>query len=320
MSVTLLATQVPLPTTFSTLDLLDDAENSTGLNGCEVLRKFAQGDDTTVPSYLNRDMFAIELLGRYGAGSYGIAKGLAIATAASLNLPVTAGHFMLDVPVEIPAATSINLPDNTARVFVFIQQDGTLAYSTSPTIGLPSQAYGLLGSCVTSGGVITSVDDSGVLRLRGGVVWRQTADIGAPFDAPPSTISFWTLTLGGWYLWNGTSYLGVGEVLKTIQAVTANATDTSAQRGWFTTNEGASSKPVRGLEAAQAGVQRTFIIQDSDGMRIQANSGDTVRLGTSVSSSGGYIESTEVGATVTLLAINVTEWIAIAFNGTWSIA
>lgn len=85
------------------------------------------------------------------------------------------------------------------------------------------------------------------------------------------------------------------------------------------TNEGSTAKNYHTLPTAVAGYDEEFIVQDSDGMRITAASGDTIRIESSVSAAGGYIESTVVGSTIRLVSINATEWIATAKMGTWTV-
>lgn len=85
------------------------------------------------------------------------------------------------------------------------------------------------------------------------------------------------------------------------------------------TNEGATEENYSVLPTAAAGLRFTFIVQDSDGMRITASSGDTIRVGATVSISGGYIESLDIGSSISLIAINATEWMATAVMGTWDV-
>lgn len=93
---------------------------------------------------------------------------------------------------------------------------------------------------------------------------------------------------------------------------------TAGDSGTIWTNEGASVQNYYTLPTAQAGLLFTFIVQDSDGIRVNANTGDTIRMVTAVSGTAGYTESTVVGSTVRLLAINSVEWFGIAINGTWT--
>lgn len=84
------------------------------------------------------------------------------------------------------------------------------------------------------------------------------------------------------------------------------------------TNEGATSKPVLTLISAATGDNYTFVVQDADGIRIAANTGDTIRVIDKVTAAAGYIESTTIGSVVTLVAINATEWIATSIQGVWT--
>lgn len=86
------------------------------------------------------------------------------------------------------------------------------------------------------------------------------------------------------------------------------------------TNEGTTVKNYHTLPTAAAGLVFTFVVQDADGIRVVANTADTVRLGANVSGTAGYAESTTIGDTLTLQAINATEWIATSFNGTWVVS
>lgn len=95
---------------------------------------------------------------------------------------------------------------------------------------------------------------------------------------------------------------------------------TAGEVGKVFTNEGAGSKNYHTLPAARAGLgPYTFVVQDADGMRIVAGAGDTIRIAASVSAGAGLIECTTIGNTVTLIAINATEWVAISYVGTWTV-
>jgi hypothetical protein len=85
------------------------------------------------------------------------------------------------------------------------------------------------------------------------------------------------------------------------------------------TNEGVTAQNYHTLPTATAGLVYTFFVQDSDGIRVVAASGDTIRIEGSVSGAAGRIDSTTVGSSVTLVAINSTEWVAIMVTGSWSV-
>jgi len=117
----------------------------------------------------------------------------------------------------------------------------------------------------------------------------------------------------------------VGTLLnqKLVEANTAGSGSpniiTAAESGSVFTNEGATALNYHTLPTAASGLVYAFYVQDTDGIRVVANTGDTIRINTSVSASAGYAESTTVGSSVTLAAINATEWVATSVIGTWAL-
>lgn len=86
------------------------------------------------------------------------------------------------------------------------------------------------------------------------------------------------------------------------------------------TNEGASAENYHQLPSAVKGYRYTFVVQNANGVRIVAAAGDTIRPGTvAASSTAGFIRCATAGATITLQAINATEWVAVSMIGTWTV-
>ncbi len=117
---------------------------------------------------------------------------------------------------------------------------------------------------------------------------------------------------------SGSSSGVVTVVASTAGSGSPNAISSSAS-GTAYTNEGSTALNYNSLPTASAGLEYTFIVQDADGMRVTAATGDTIRISTNVSASAGYVESYGIGACVKLLAINSTEWIATSVVGVWSV-
>jgi hypothetical protein len=107
-----------------------------------------------------------------------------------------------------------------------------------------------------------------------------------------------------------------------IDNQTGSYTIPASSSGTTYTNTGATALVSLTLPSAVAGLTYTFIISDTDGIRINANTGDTIRLDASiVSTSGGYVESTSLAGSVVLRAISTSQWMAVgAYQGTWSAA
>lgn len=219
-SVTLTVTDVPAPSVPSTVPLLSDAETLSGGNS-PVARSLTPGDTTTVPTSLNRNATGQDLSGLY-CGGYGVAAGLNLSAGVSgLNLTVGAGHALITGVVELAADTTIALPDNTAHVYIWLQRNGTLTYRTT-TAAVTDSVY--LGHATTSSGVISNIDYAGVMTVREGTLWRRTNDSGMPTDSPDTSLLFFSRTLGGTYMWDGTAHVRVWEPLE-MNSDTIGASD-----------------------------------------------------------------------------------------------
>jgi hypothetical protein len=87
------------------------------------------------------------------------------------------------------------------------------------------------------------------------------------------------------------------------------------------TNEGATAEVVLTLPTAAASKGPfIFYCQDADGIKIQAGAGDTIRVGSNVSTVAGYAASSAIGSSVTIVGINATEWVALTSIGLWNVA
>lgn len=104
-----------------------------------------------------------------------------------------------------------------------------------------------------------------------------------------------------------------------VEAMSASDLLTTAE-GWKVfTNEGAGGQVVLTLPTAAAGVHYSFYVQAAQNLRVLAGGADTIRINTLVSISAGYVESSTIGSTITLVAINATEWVALSQLGTWTV-
>lgn len=104
-----------------------------------------------------------------------------------------------------------------------------------------------------------------------------------------------------------------------VNVLPAGKTLLEQETGRGYTNEGATAQTVFALPEALPGLTYTFIVQDADGIRVNAFSSDTIRIGATVSASAGNMQSTAIGSVVTLLAINQVEWVATISIGTWTV-
>jgi len=103
-----------------------------------------------------------------------------------------------------------------------------------------------------------------------------------------------------------------------VTAVTTTAAPTAAATGTVYTNEGDADGATVTLPTAAAGLQFTAYVQTAQTLTITAAAGDTIRIASTATAAAGSITSAVVGSSVTLIAINATEWVATASVGSWS--
>lgn len=130
------------------------------------------------------------------------------APGSGLLLGVQKGKAICGGLIELAADTTLAVPDATARVWIWLLQTKVLAYTVTTTP--PAGFSVLIGSCVTAGGNITSVDTSGVLFKIGDDLVRYSADPGIPTDTPPALLNFTQRTAFGRFDWTGAAYEQVG--------------------------------------------------------------------------------------------------------------
>lgn len=101
-------------------------------------------------------------------------------------------------------------------------------------------------------------------------------------------------------------------------ALTSQTLNALADGGETIDNNGASARADYTLPASGAGIHYYITVLDTDGIKIIANTGDTVYLNSVNSASAGYICSVVIGSYVDIWqASNNATWLSIA-KGTWT--
>lgn len=108
--------------------------------------------------------------------------------------------------------------------------------------------------------------------------------------------------------------------LRTLVNKSSSDTLTTAQSDSILENTGATAQVVLTLPAASAGLQYTFLVQDTDGIRIRAPSSTYIRVGATSSTAAGYVESATQYSSITIVCLNSTNWVATSSVGTWTAA
>lgn len=179
---------------------------------------FVTGATTGVVAKLNEAGARQDFIGRYGSGGYSILAGLDLSDGGGLTLDIAAGHAMIDGIVAIADTTAALT--NGGRNHIWLSRAGAIVVQFA-TLTQPAGAHAYLGSALTAAGVISSVDQSGVMYLPpGGFQYRRTADTTTPADTPPTSVVFLHLGPGAnVWLWTGSQYVDLETVASPLAVV-----------------------------------------------------------------------------------------------------
>jgi len=206
MSATLASTACPVLIASGTLI------NPYSVSPASSLSPVATGSTTAGVDNINKAIKSIDaaVQGAGGGGAYRVLRGLTLATDASLSLPVAAGQAALDGLATVPAATTLSVTGSITRAFIWLSQSGVLSAVNNSTTPPGATGYVFIGSVVTSGSAVTSVDTSGVPYNRGGLLFVEFADAGAPAWTVPAGLAHLAKTAGGLYFHDGAAYTQIG--------------------------------------------------------------------------------------------------------------
>jgi hypothetical protein len=222
---------------------------------------------------------------------------------------LTGGGVSGDVTVSAnPDDVTINF-DASSPKKIQVKNNG-ISHAKYQTVG----ANIVLGNSATTSGNVAEISCSstgfGILAATSASAARTVLDLGTSSNVAFTSLSL-TGTLAGQQALVVAKTNGSGDPYVLLDADCSKVF----------TNEGAGAKVYLTLPSAAANKIYTFYNQNSNGIRVTTGSGDTIRQGSSVSvGDPGYIETTNTGNALTLLAINATEWVAINSINSWSLS
>jgi len=235
----------------------------------------------------------------------------------SVVLPDAGGTIMLSSLSTngADAANSVTGASN-GMVWEGATADGfeTTVSATDPTadrtVTLPDAGGTVMLSSLATNGVDAA---NAVTGASNGLVFEgATADAHETTIAPTDATADRTLTLPN----------ASGVVQLTTKTVTDDADGmiagdfTAAMKGHVITNAGAVGGAVFALPAATAGDVYTFVVAAAQNMDINPDDADQI-LGLT-NAAGDAVRNATIGGSVTLLAIDATNWVVIGSYGTWS--
>lgn len=122
------------------------------------------------------------------------------------------------------------------------------------------------------------------------------------------------------------AFIGTGGItsagpLVTLMSIlnkTTNYTLATNESFKVVNNTSASSQVTNTLPSAAAGLSYCFTVTVTNGIKVVAPGSNTIRIGSTISSAGGSITSTNLGDTVWLVALDSVKWTALSIIGTWT--
>jgi hypothetical protein len=218
-----------------------------------VLNQIVLGESANARPKVNSNTVSQEMLGRHGGGCYAVQTGLNLSIGATLHVTVAPGQAVIDGPRTIAVATDVTVPNTITNGTIWMTQAGALVASS--TAASPGGNCCCLGFYTSAGGVVTAVDESGVLRLDQGLFpMRQCADTSVPTDTPPAGLRFLTKTPGGLWFWDGTLYSCVSGEGRAALTFSSDANKT------LSANEGAARILDFLASGTSLGAQRDVIV------------------------------------------------------------
>jgi hypothetical protein len=171
-----------------------------------------------------------------------------------------------------------------------------------------SDTYGIIAGAIGNDFVLSTGVSTGATlneRLR---VLGTNGNVGIGTTAPASKLHVIGATLTQLLVEANTAGVASPNIIASTESNTVF------------TNEGATALNYHTLPTAAAGLTFTFYVDDADGIRIVANTGDIIQINGVASTAAGYTESTTIGSSLTLTAINAVDWVCTSQVGTWSVA
>lgn len=232
-----------------------------------------------------------------GLTNHAVLVGAGTATITSVGPTATAGQVLQSAGSSAdPVFSTATYPATTT-----INQ---ILYSSSANVvaGLATANNGVLTTGTSGIPVITALASNGQLIIGSGSGAPAAATL-TPGTGITITNAANSITIAS----NGSSMAWTDESVS-FNAVSGN--------GYFVTAVATATLP----SAPSQGNVISFIVDTASVLTITANTGQVIRIGTSVSASAGTAASTAIGSSVTLVyRASDTAWIAKDVIGTWTV-
>lgn len=91
-----------------------------------------------------------------------------------------------------------------------------------------------------------------------------------------------------------------------------------ADRQKIFVNTGATSQSIFELPN-DSGVAYSFIVNSASGIVVSGDASSQIQVGDVISISGGVVQSTTVGSTLSIVNVSTVKWVTTSLTGTWQV-
>lgn len=249
-----------------------------------------------------------------------------VATNGSTTITGTSTKFL----TELNVGDTVTITGETSRVISTIASD----LSAVLTVAASTTASGLaISSTALTGTSAATVGANGRILFPEGTLLKPSIAFGLIddgtgmgfYERATNTISVSANgTQGAEFGVSGLD--GGGTLLNGFRQQTAARTGSATeggnqlggQIGFLTTNTGTASLVVRTWPTISAGQWFDDECNDTDGIKIVAPASVTIGVGNYATAAAGYIQSTVIGSTVHMVALDTTHIIVYPMTGTWT--
>jgi hypothetical protein len=299
---------------------LDDAASAIALTS-----NVGTSETIVVTNTLGTSESAITLLSSAG--------GVNIDAAAAKDVDIAGGQVLISSKTAGAKAIGLTANQGAADTIDIINSQGTGASSiaiTSTAGGVDIDAAAALDVNIAGGQVaLVSKDNAaGAISLTANVGTTETITITNTKGNTAGAITL-TATAGGITLSSltgvatgdpitGDGTAALGGFLKTVLDDTNAHTVLVTESGTILTNAGAAGPFAHTLPDAAIGLEYTFIVMAAQELRVTPAAGDVININGTAADAAEYWTANGIGESLTLVAVDTTNWIATSYTGTWT--
>ena len=270
------------------------------------------------------------------------AGGVDVDAAAAKDVNIAGGQVALVSKDDAASAISLTANIGVSETIVVTNTQGTgegAITLTATAGGVDVDAAAAKDVNIAGGQVLISSKDNAAsaiaLTANTGanetIVVTNTQGTNAAASALTATAGGITRTSGGAVAISATSGITTGDAITGdgtaalggfLKTVTDDADGEAAigvaESGSVQTNAGAAGAAAWVLPDAAAGLNYTFIVMAAQEMQVTPAAGDKICIAGVCGDAAEYWSADAVGESLTLVAVDGTNWVATSYTGTWT--